>query len=69
MKYFLATIALLIGMCSFAQKEDKKKLKEKEDLKYLYKEATLETDDYKIYIIDAVASLKQSKFKIKIFNL
>lgn len=68
MKYFLAAITLLIGISSFAQKEDKKKLKEKEDLKYLYKEATLETDDYKIYIMDAVASLKQSKFKIKIFN-
>lgn len=68
MKYLLLAATLLVGISSFAQKEDKKKQKEKEDLKYIYKEATLETDDYKVYIIDAVASLKQSKFKIKIFN-
>lgn len=70
MKHILLAITLFIGIQSFAQKKDEKTKddKKKAALKYLYKEATVETDDYKIYIIDAVASLKQSKFKIKIFN-
>ncbi|MBC7694539.1 MAG: hypothetical protein H7141_03740 [Burkholderiales bacterium] len=69
MKYFLLIITLFFGFCAVAQEKDKaKENKAKENLKYLYKEATVETDDYKIYIIDAVASLKQAKFKIKIFN-
>ena len=69
MKYFLLIITLFFGFCAVAQDKDKaKENKAKENLKYLYKEATVETDDYKIYIIDVVASLKQAKFKIKIFN-
>jgi hypothetical protein len=65
MKNILLIISLLISILSFAQKEEKKT---KEDLKYFYKEVTLETDDYNVYIMDAVAVGKQSKFKIKIFN-
>jgi hypothetical protein len=78
MKHILLAIALFISLHSIAQKkEDKEKDKDKEvvknekskdGLRFLYKEATLETDDYKIYIIDAISTLKQSKFKIKIFN-
>ena len=48
--------------------EQKKEKKIDPGLKYIYKEATLETDDYNVYIIDAVAVGKQVKFKIKIFN-
>lgn len=69
MKYFLIIITVFFSFCVGAQEKNKaKENKAKEDLKYLYKEATVETDDYKIYIIDAIASLKQTKFKIKIFN-
>lgn len=76
MKYFLLVIAVLFSFFSNAQDKEKEKSKEKdkgkgkgkEDVKFIYKEATVETDDYKIYIIDAIASLKQTKFKIKIFN-
>ncbi|MES2762696.1 MAG: hypothetical protein V4677_10825 [Bacteroidota bacterium] len=70
MKHILLAITLFIGLQSLAQKKDEKakSAKEKEGEKYVYKEATYETDDYKIYVIDAVANLKQAKFKIKIFN-
>lgn len=66
MKYFLSFITLFFSLLSIAQ--DKGKDKSKEGLKFIYKEASLETDDYTIYIIDAVANIKQAKFKIKIFN-
>ena len=65
MRHILLAITLLIGLHSLAQKKEKKI---DPGLKYIYKEATLETDDYNVYIIDAVAVGKQVKFKIKIFN-
>ena len=65
MKNILLVISLLIGLNSFSQKKEKKI---QEDVKYFYKEATIETDDYNIYIMDAVSVGKQAKFKIKIFN-
>ena len=69
MKHIILAVILFIGLGSFAQKKEKeKKESEKEGLKYFYKEATVETDDYNIYIIDAVADLKKAKFKVKIFN-
>lgn len=72
MKYFLLVITLVLSLFSVGQEKDKEKSKEKdkakEDVKFLYKEATVETDDYNIYIMDAVANIKQAKFKIKIFN-
>jgi hypothetical protein len=70
MKYFLLVIAVLTGFFSNAQDKEKVKEKDKarEDVKFIYKEAAVETDDYNIYIIDAVANIKQTKFKIKIFN-
>lgn len=46
-----------------SEKEKEKKENEKEGLKYFYKEATVETDDYSIYIIDAVADLKKRNLK------
>ncbi len=64
MKHILLALTLFIGLQSVAQKKEEKKDGEK----YFYKEATIETDDYKIYLMDVVANLKQSKFKIKIFN-
>jgi hypothetical protein len=69
MKYSLLAVILFIGLGSFAQKKEKeKKDKEKEVVKYLYKEATVETDDYNIYVVDVIADFKKVKFKIKIFN-
>lgn len=65
MKHILFVLAVFIGLQSLAQKKEKVA---KEDLKFFYKEATVETDDYNIYIIDAVSNVKQTKFKIKIFN-
>ncbi len=66
MKHLFLATALLVGMNSFAQKEKEKK--PKDDAKYVYTDATVETDDYKVYIIDAVAVGGQAKFKIKVFN-
>lgn len=69
MKYLLFILTLLFSNCFIAQEKHKtKESKAKEDLKYLYKTASVETDDYTIYIMDAIANIKQSKFKIKIFN-
>jgi hypothetical protein len=68
MKQLLLAFTLFIGLTSLAQKKEKEKEKENEGVKYIYKEATVETDDYNIYILDAVANVKQAKFKIKIFN-
>lgn len=67
MKNILLATALLVGLNSFAQKKEKEK-KPKDDEKYVYADATIETDDYKIYVIDAVAVGPQAKFKIKVFN-
>ena len=64
MKHILLAITLLIGLQSFGQKKEKIN----PALNYIYKEVSLETDDYNVYIIDAVAVGKKVKFKIKIFN-
>ncbi len=58
MKHFLLATAMFAGLISFAQKEDK----------ILFKEATVETDDYKVYIVDAVSTEGETKFKMKVFN-
>jgi hypothetical protein len=63
MKQFFLLISLFAGLSLFSQKD--KKVDEK---KVMYKEATAETDDYKIYILDAVAYPTQSKFKMRVFN-
>ena len=78
MKHLFLALALIIVMPSFAQdkdeKKDKKEKKEKKeklpkpDEKFFYKDATIETDDYKLYIVDAVSVGAYSKFKIKVFN-
>lgn len=65
MKNILLAISLLIGINSFAQKKGKKP---EEGIKYIYKEATVETDDYNVYLMDIISVGKQVKFKIKIFN-
>ena len=64
MKHLLLIISLFVGLNYFAQ--EVKKIDPA--TKYFYKDATLETDDYKIYIVDVIAVGKQLKFKIKIFN-
>lgn len=69
MKHILLAVALLIGFQSFAQKEKKEKEKKaKDETKSFYKEATFETDDYVVNIVDAVAAADFSKFKMKVFN-
>jgi len=65
MKHLFLAIALFFGIQLVAQKKEKK---EKEDAKTFYKDATVETDDYNIYVIDVVAVDGYAKFKIKIFN-
>jgi hypothetical protein len=77
MKHLLLAAALLIGVNSFAQKEEKEKKKSKKEIeaekakeqeKYFYKDATFETDDYSVFITDAVAAHGYVKFKMKVFN-
>lgn len=73
MKYILLAITFFISFLSFSQEKGKDKEKEKEkksklESKYLYKDASVETDDYNIYIVDIVAAEGQAKFKIRIFN-
>lgn len=64
MKKLLLAGALILGLGSFAQKD--KKLDEK--YYFCYKEVSFETDDYKIYIVDAISQGNFTKFKLKIFN-
>lgn len=67
MKSLLLAALVFSGFSMFSQKE-KKDEKKPDEKKVMYKEATAETDDYKIYIVDAVAYPAQSKFKMKVFN-
>lgn len=64
MKNLLLIISLFVSFNFFSQ--EVKKIDP--STKYFYKDATLETDDYKIYIVDVIAVGKKLKFKIKIFN-
>lgn len=64
MKSILLATILFTGLSLFPQEKQEKK----DEKKLMYKEATAETDDYKIYIVDAVAYPAQSKFKMKVFN-
>lgn len=65
MRSILLAAMMLTGLSLFSQE---KNASAKEEKKVMYKEATAETDDYKIYIVDAVAYPAQSKFKMKVFN-
>lgn len=65
MKNIFLVISIIIGLNSFGQKKEKKP---DEGVKFIYKEATLETDDYNVYLMDIISVGKQVKFKIKIFN-
>lgn len=64
MKKLLLAGALILSLGSFAQKD--RKLDEK--YYFCYKELPFETDDYKIYIVDAVSQGTYTKFKMKVFN-
>jgi len=64
MKYITLAFMLFIGLNLFSQKEKKPD----EKVKVFYKDVAAETDDYKIYIEDAVAVGNQSKFKMRVFN-
>jgi hypothetical protein len=61
MKSILLACAFLIGAQAFSQKVDEK-------TKIFYKEMTIETDDYKVYILDIVSTAGYSKFRMKVFN-
>ncbi len=58
--------ALFFTTTLFSIAQDKKAV----DPKYIYwyKETSLETDDYKIYIVDAQNGENYAKFRIRIFN-
>lgn len=58
MKHILFASLLCLGIAAFAQKEEK----------ILFKDAAIETDDYNAYVVDAVATDKYTKFKLKVFN-
>lgn len=62
MKHLLIALSITLALPVFAQKKPGK------GEKFFYKDATIETSDYKIYIVDAVAVPAYSKFKLKIFN-
>jgi hypothetical protein len=66
MKKLLFASFLTLSLVSGAQDNKKKNI----DPKYIYayKETSLETDDYKIYLIDAFATDGYSKVKMRIFN-
>jgi hypothetical protein len=64
MKTIFLALVLLIGFNSFSQKEQKMD----EKIKFIYKNTFVETDDYKLYITDAVATHAYTKFKFKVFN-
>lgn len=67
MKHLLLCFALLtLTISGFSQEKSKKTPDEKE--KYFSKNATLETDDYKVYIANAFAMGPYSKFKMKMVN-
>jgi hypothetical protein len=54
---------ILLGSLGLAQNN-----KVKPNYVYCYKETTLETDDYKIYIVSGQNEYDYAKFKIRIFN-
>ena len=67
MKKLLFGLALLtLTFSGFSQEKNKKTPNEKE--KYFSKDATFETDDYKVYITNAVAMGPYSKFKMRVVN-
>jgi hypothetical protein len=61
MKSILMACAFLISAQAFSQKVDEK-------TKVFYKEMAIETDDYKVYILDAVSAINYTKFRMKVFN-
>ncbi|MFO0322562.1 MAG: hypothetical protein ACK504_09060 [Bacteroidota bacterium] len=67
MKSLLVGIILFFSFFSFAQK-DNNDVKINEKVKFIYKDTFVETDHFKIYIVDAVATANYSKFKLRVFN-
>lgn len=64
MKKFLSLSLIICSTLIFAQK----KKNVDPGYKYIYKETSFETDDYKIYIEDATAIDAWSKLKVRVFN-
>jgi hypothetical protein len=67
MKNLFLTCFILFSVIAGAQDKEKKKKTEPKYL-YCYKETSFETDDYKIYFVDAVNVEAKAKFKMRIFN-
>ena len=64
MKHLLLASIVVVSLISHAQINPKKDPK----YDYCYKETSFETDDYKIYFLDAVNTDERAKFKIRVFN-
>lgn len=64
MKKLLSIAFIICSTLTFAQK----KKNVDPGYRYVYKETSFETDDYKIYIEDATAIDAWSKFKVRVFN-
>jgi hypothetical protein len=60
MNKFIIFLVTFVSLNTFAQIDP--------GYKYFYKETTLETDDYKIYIEDGMAVDGKAKLKVRIFN-
>lgn len=66
MKKCLSLALLLLALAHGADAQDNKNIDPK--YRYCYKETSLETDDYKIYVVDAMNEDNFAKAKIRIFN-
>ncbi|MGZ3884285.1 MAG: hypothetical protein ACXVPQ_08865 [Bacteroidia bacterium] len=65
MKYLTIICFAIFSLALHAQDQNKNV---DPKYRYCYKETSLETDDYKVYIVDAVNENTYSKVKIRIFN-
>lgn len=61
-------IVALLLMITFASRAQEKKWSVDPKYKFYYKETSVETEDYKIYIEDALSTDSYAKIKVRIFN-
>lgn len=66
MKNLVLAAFVALSLITNAQEKNKKEKDPK--YQYCFKETSFETDDYKIYVVDAVNVAEKAKFKIRIFN-
>lgn len=65
MKHLFLCTLLAIAISAAAQD---KPFKVDPGYRYVYKETTLETDDYKIYVEDGLSVESKAKFRVRVFN-